>query len=64
MSNKVKENDNEWEKVYNNRGAFYANGTDITIDIILGGHSHLNKLGESDNEIPYMEPASYGKAYN
>ena len=37
---------------------------DSAIDVVLGGHSHMNKISEADVEIPYMEPASYGKAYN
>ena len=37
---------------------------DSVIDIILGGHSHYNEQGRSTNGMPYMEPASYGKAYN
>lgn len=38
--------------------------SDNVIDIILGGHSHFNKMSSDSNGIPYMEPESYGKAYN
>ena len=34
------------------------------IDIILGGHTHYNAKGQTENGMTYMEPASYGKAYN
>ena len=37
---------------------------DTMVDLVLGGHTHLNKNGKTNNGIPYMEPTNNGKAYN
>lgn len=37
---------------------------DTKVDLVLGGHTHLNKNGKAKNGIPYMEPTNNGKAYN
>ena len=34
------------------------------IDMVLGGHSHVNSIGKTENGISYMQPVNYAKAYN
>ena len=33
------------------------------IDLVLGGHSHINICGQTENGLPYIQPACYGGAY-
>ena len=38
-------------------------GKNSVIDLVLGGHSHLNKQGNASNGIPYMEQEKHGATY-
>ena len=36
---------------------------DTDIDLVLGGHTHVNDCGRTDSGIPYIQPANNGQAY-
>ena len=38
-------------------------GEDTVIDLVLGGHTHINLTGVTEWGLPYLEPACYGAAY-
>lgn len=33
------------------------------VDLVLGGHTHVNNCGIAENGTPYIQPACYGQAY-
>ena len=41
-----------------------ALGKDTVIDLVLGGHAHLNVAGKTEWDLPYIEPKCYGQAYS
>ncbi len=38
-------------------------GENSAIDVVLGGHTHLNKNGTASNGIPFMEPENHGGTF-
>ena len=38
-------------------------GENSAIDVVLGGHTHLNKNGTASNGIPFMAPENHGGAF-
>ena len=38
-------------------------GANTVIDLVLGGHTHYNKVGKTSSGVNYMQPAAYGTAY-
>lgn len=38
-------------------------GEDSAIDLVLGGHTHVNISGKTSWGLPYLQAASYGEAY-
>ncbi len=40
-----------------------AVGEDTVIDLVLGGHTHQNTIGENKKGLCYIQPASQGSAY-
>ena len=43
--------------------AAYNLGEGSLIDLVLGGHTHVNEAGTTSWGVPYMQPASYAAAY-
>ena len=40
-----------------------ALGADSAVDLVLGGHTHLNRSGVSKGGVVYLQPANFAQAY-